>query len=499
MQDFAQPYTPETATKMDTDVGQMLAEYEEKINAGGSPEQVYFEMLETAPPWFGTRSNTFRTFLLEAYRRKLPIPTVRLRLYGRNETEGIVADPHFTAWDLLATALPRGALRKDVSAVPHKHSPYGTKENLPGMVDERGLRNTVPGAGHREDEEPEESELYYLNLAVSSLSGGPLTKHIGPNIKPHWHGRKNRPAVHTGRRRGTPTAEGSTTRSDYGPPFYVGQAVEVSNPDHPLYGQRGRVVKVRDAKIVVSVHGARTSFSPVDLRPLSPTRKINNYAVPVEVGVQRMKIVSGGRESPMEIVREQVARAKFLGTVMNCWIGKAGRRGVAERLAGRDFMQDPKQQVEPENVAVQAGVRKAPPAVGTPAHRSTRHHTSPSAQPVGGRKASYTGNIGEPKGRRVQAAATTEIHATGDVAPLGGRKISTEPVWQNPPTHGIADQQLVNPPAQGVQGVGTKPKYVVHHGDPYARRSKPALPRSENAGAAQDPRTHVDPRGAPRK
>ena len=179
-------------------------------------------------------------------------------------------------------------------------------------------------------------------------------------------------------------------------------------------------------------------------------RKMDNYAVPIEVGmVNEVKIYEGDGVSPMDVVREQVARASFAGAVATVLKHHTGVRG-------RDFLMDEKQQVEPENVSVMGGVR-------VPGNRNQEGH------------------------------ATTEIEQGGDVEGISGTKvnIATEPVEQAPPSHGIAQQGAVSPP-QGVQGIGETPEFVQEHDDQPMHGA-----RKEQEGVGLDPRSDADNRGAP--
>jgi hypothetical protein len=181
-------------------------------------------------------------------------------------------------------------------------------------------------------------------------------------------------------------------------------------------------------------------------------RKVDNYAVPVDVGkVNEVEIFTGDGVSPMELIREQVARASFGGAVAKV-LAKDRGHGVR----GRDYLMDEKQQVEPENVSVMGGVR-------VPGNRNQEGH------------------------------ATTEIEQGGDVEGIGGTKVNigTEPMEQAPPSHGIAQQGAVSPP-QGVQGIGETPEFIQVHDD------QPAMGvRTENEGTGLDPRADADNRGAP--
>lgn len=202
MADFGKPYDKETATKGgDPLIDRFFQAYRTFLARGASPEDAYFKLLEhgadgePAPPWFGTRDDKFRQFLIQAHHSGLPIPTVRLRMVGNKEGE-MVADPSLTAWDLLQTAMNqmRGFmsegmrdavatqnLTKDVSPVAHAHPETAyTPEDNPDAPhayprDERAFKDN-PGDGsreptHRELAEPEEGEEYYLNLALKALGG----------------------------------------------------------------------------------------------------------------------------------------------------------------------------------------------------------------------------------------------------------------------------------------------------------------------------------------
>ncbi len=178
-------------------------------------------------------------------------------------------------------------------------------------------------------------------------------------------------------------------------------------------------------------------------------RKMDNYAVPVEVGVvNELQIYEGDGVSPMDVVREQVARASFDGAVATVLKNHTGVRG-------RDFLMDEKQQVEPENVSVMGGVR-------TPGNRNQDGH------------------------------ATTEIEQGGDVEGISGTKINipTEPL-DTPPAAGIAQQGAVSPP-QGVQGIGETPKFVQVHDDEPMHGA-----RKEQEGVGMSPEADEDSRGAP--
>jgi hypothetical protein len=192
-----------------------------------------------APDWFGTKNSKFRDFLVGVYRKKLPIPSIKLRIAGTKMGQMVKDPSNMTAFDLLQTALGNpggsGDIQKDVSALLHEHESGNperkhTAEQPRGHVDERGIGGTEE-EGVRE---PEESEKYYLNLALKSLSKGKIKtpdqphggsgnishthigpdrytqptvshrhpksthkplyekveKHKGPGIAPHPHGRK---------------------------------------------------------------------------------------------------------------------------------------------------------------------------------------------------------------------------------------------------------------------------------------------------------------------
>lgn len=155
MADFGKPYSRETAMKGgDPLIDHFFQAYRTFLARGASPEDAYFKLLDEgadgqpAPPWFGTRDGKFRQFLVQANRSGLPIPTVRLRVIGNREGE-IAADPSLTAWDLLQTAMNRmrGMVDKDVSPMEHDN--------------------------HEKDcerEEAEQSERYYLNLALKTIN-----------------------------------------------------------------------------------------------------------------------------------------------------------------------------------------------------------------------------------------------------------------------------------------------------------------------------------------
>ena len=179
-------------------------------------------------------------------------------------------------------------------------------------------------------------------------------------------------------------------------------------------------------------------------------RKVDNYAVPIDVGkVNEVQIYEGDGVSPMEMVREQVARASFSAAVAT--VMKQPKRG----WQARDYLIDDKQQVEPENVSVMGGVR-------TPGNRNQEGH------------------------------ATTEIEQGGDVEGISGTKINipTEPL-DTPPAAGIAQQGAISPP-QGIQGVGAKPKFIQVHDDQPMHGV-----REENEGTGLDPQADADNRGAP--
>ncbi|KKK93185.1 hypothetical protein LCGC14_2695430, partial [marine sediment metagenome] len=179
-------------------------------------------------------------------------------------------------------------------------------------------------------------------------------------------------------------------------------------------------------------------------------RKMDNYAVPIDVGkVNEVQIYEGDGVSPMEMVREQVARASFSAAVTA--VMKQPKRG----WQARDYLIDDKQQVEPENVSVMGGVR-------TPGNRNQEGH------------------------------ATTEIEQGGDVEGISGTKINipTEPLEPSPAA-GIAQQGAISPP-QGIQGVGAKPKFIQVHDDQPMHGV-----REENEGTGLDPQADADNRGAP--
>jgi len=187
-------------------------------------------------------------------------------------------------------------------------------------------------------------------------------------------------------------------------------------------------------------------------------RQVQNYAVPVDIGrVNELKIIEGDRGSPLQYIREQVARASFTAAVAA--VMKQPKRG----WQARDYRIDDRQQWEPENVSVQGGVR-------------------------------YPGSR---ENENMQGHATTEIESQSDIERISGARstgdglpIATEPVEQVPEAHGIAQQGAVSPP-RGVQGVGAPPEFVQDHeeiaGGMYA----------ENEGTALDPRADADNRGAP--
>ncbi|KKK49404.1 hypothetical protein LCGC14_3135420, partial [marine sediment metagenome] len=177
--------------------------------------------------------------------------------------------------------------------------------------------------------------------------------------------------------------------------------------------------------------------------------KVDNYAVPVDVGkVNELKIYEGDGVSPLEYVREQVARASFTAAVAT--VMKQPTRG----WRGRDYLMDEKQQVEPDNANVMGGVR-------TPGNQNMQGH------------------------------ATTEIEQGGDVEGISGTKVNipTEPL-DAPPAAGIAQQGAVSPP-QGVQGVGETPEFIQVHDDQPMHGV-----REENEGTGLDPQSDADNRGA---
>ena len=175
MGDFGKPYSRDTAVmKGDPSIDLFVQTYRTFLARGASPEDAYFKLLEDgaggepAPPWFGTRDGKFRQFLTQVYHAGLAIPTIRLRMQGNKEGE-IVPDPELMAWDLLQTAVNRmrGMIDKDVSPVAHPHCDEGYND----LVDERGLPHTDDREPtNRELNEPEESEEYYLNLALKTLN-----------------------------------------------------------------------------------------------------------------------------------------------------------------------------------------------------------------------------------------------------------------------------------------------------------------------------------------
>jgi hypothetical protein len=212
MSDFAQPYTSETAKAYDPDVKELANQYIKFAHNGGSPEDVYFKMLQDgAPSWFGTKSDNFRQFLVQIYRAKAPVPSIKLRIAGTQMGQMVKDPSNMTAFDLLQTALGNpggsgGDIQKDVSPLWHEHEADSGERSTQavqprGLVDERGIGET--GAPR----EPEESEEYYLNLALKALPSRKLDDHKGPGIKPHPHGRKR--GYRSGKRfRGTaPQAE----------------------------------------------------------------------------------------------------------------------------------------------------------------------------------------------------------------------------------------------------------------------------------------------------
>ena len=486
-----------------------------------------------APDWFGTRSEKFRLFLVEIYRRGLPIPTIRLRIQGNQEGE-IVADPSMMAFDLLQTAINRmrGTIDKDVS--PDVLSPHND------LADERGLPHTdnrelTP----REIAEPEESETYYLNLALKSLNKARPRKDkcmkcdMPPTVEiTHAEGRarawfcdkhlaewkKENPYDTDSEKKVDGKVEKHCTDEFHlHPPDFEGPACkdgqgglekhkdkQGSTAHHQKGGagvaapQAGagpqddmqmedRVqtltaeIKERNAKgaslrlspgyrnapyavtgmdalqrplrLVGNVADITTALreNSAEVDELMEQRKVNNYAVPIDVGkVNEVQIFEGDGVSPMEMVREQVARASF-GSAVATVLAKDRGYGVR----GRDYLMDEKQQVEPENVGVMAGTR-------------------------------FPGN------RNQEGHATTEIEQGGDVEGIGGTKINipTEPM-DTPPAAGIAQQGAVSPP-QGIQGEGETPEFIQVHDDQPMHGV-----REENEGTGIDPRADADNRGAP--
>lgn len=184
-------------------------------------------------------------------------------------------------------------------------------------------------------------------------------------------------------------------------------------------------------------------------------QQMNNYAVPVDVGrVNELKIMEGDGVSPLEFIREQVARASFDSAVAA--VMKQPKRG----WQARDYRIDDRQQWEPKNVGVQGGVR-------TPGNQNMQGH------------------------------ATTEIESHSDIERISGARatgtglpIATEPVEQVPQAHGIAQQGAVSPP-QGVQGEGQPPEFIQEHEEVAGGMYE------ENAGAALSPEADEDSRGAP--
>ena len=169
-------------------------------------------------------------------------------------------------------------------------------------------------------------------------------------------------------------------------------------------------------------------------------RKMDNYAVPVEVGVADVKIYEGDDVDPMEMVREQVARASFGSAVAKV----LDKRGTG--WGARDNLGDEKQQVEPENVSVMGGIRD-----------------------------SQSGH------------ANTEIISETDIQDIAG--VGQE-IEQVPEMHGIAQQGSVHPP-RGVQGDGSRPEFVQDH------EGEEGGIAEENEGASLSPEADEDIRGAP--
>ena len=579
MQDFAQQPVEEKAGP-DPDVNRMVEEYASKLQAGGSPEQTYFFMLQQSPDWFGTRDTRFRDFLVAVYRQKLPIPTVRLRVAGREDGQ-VAGDPQFTAWGLLQTALGGqsaarmdGGMQKDVSPVAHEHVTPEKETPTPkvphekgerGAVDERGMRE---GPDWREQEEPEESEEWYLNLAVSAINKGDSTlsavaeskihqayteamdgiyrlglltreqrialssaitdgldafrkevekqgldaleipaedvallmkgvlrkhctdeshlhppdetdacgqenkaiappdlsgpsheprmesKHAGPDIKPHPHGKRGHQlggAAHSQQVR-----PGAVTRP----------GVPVKDP----FTEAVNALRMRVKPGLTTLQRQRISgYAQRMIRLLAPEQvaalrelivsgKLNNAAVPIEIGrTNSARLISGGHQDAMEIVHEQVARSQFQHATLGVLL-KAG-------LHGRDFKHDGAEQVEPENIAVMGGERP---------HDEPNPNVARQIEEFVGRP-----DKGPP--------AVTEIaEPTGDTAPIGGR-IAGEPIGQ-PTATGLTVAQGPHPEA-GIRGVGTKPEYVVDN-DP------PAGTLTDNEGASKDGYADTDTRGA---
>jgi len=169
-------------------------------------------------------------------------------------------------------------------------------------------------------------------------------------------------------------------------------------------------------------------------------RKMDNYAVPVEVGnINDVRIFEGDGVSPMEMVREQVAAASF-GYAVATVLDKHGHGWGA-----RDNLGDDKQQVEPENVQVMGGVRD-----------------------------SQSGH------------ANTQIISETDVEDIAG--VGQE-IEQVPEAHGVAQQGAVSPPT-GVQGEGQTPEMIVEHEDEHQMNV-------ENEGMPLSPEADEDSRGAP--
>lgn len=476
MADFGKPYDIDTAKAFDSraiDTARIYAKY---VQAGASPEDAYFKLLDEGmgenmpvPDWFGTRDERFREFLVNVSQQGLPIPTVRLRMAGRREGE-IVADPSMTAWDLLQTAVNRmrGMMDKDVAPIPHEEDDHPRQE---------------PG-----EQEPEESEEYYLNLALKSLPGGKriwdslnnqtrALNLLGKHCSDESH-------LHPPDFEGSACGEVSKHRDKFGstahhktgtPQGGIAQPPQTVPTEREVPEERvktlTRLVKERNMngaqlRLIPGYRNKPYSVSGLDelRRPvrlvgnvadltaaLSEGKReveelgqgrIANYAVPVEVGRQNSpRIYEGDDVDPMEVIREQVAAASFESAVSKVMKHHTGVRG-------RDFLMDEKQQVEPENITVQGSVR--------PGNRAQGGHAN------------------------TQIISETDIQ---DIAGVG------QEVEQAPETHGIAQQGSVHPP-RGVQGEGQDPEFVQEH------EAEPEM-RVENEGMPLSPEADEDTRGAP--
>ncbi|KKL59209.1 hypothetical protein LCGC14_2217650, partial [marine sediment metagenome] len=549
--------------------------YRTFLARGASPEDAYFKLLEDgadgepAPDWFGTRDGKFRQFLIQAHHSGVAIPTIRLRMQGNKEGE-IVADPELMAWDLLQTAVNRmrGTVDKDVSPVAHEHNKdgYDSEPSVPfDRVDPRAMpqeecngflewpENKLEGAQERELREPEESDSYYLNLALKSLNKADSTLGAIAGSKIHeaytvamdgiyrlghltmeqridlssaitdaldaFHegigdmGDLEIPAedvallmkhctdefhLHAPDFEGPACKDGqggvskhkdkqgSTAHHQKGgggvtaPPAVSGPQEEMDMQMEDRVQTLTAEIKDRNAKganlrLSPGYRNAPYSVTGMDAlqRPLRlvgnvaditqslrensaevdeimEQRKVDNYAVPIDIGkVNEVRIYEGDGVSPMDVVREQVARASFTSAVAT--VMKQPTRG----WRARDYRIDDEQQVEPENVSVMGGVR-------VPGNRNQEGH------------------------------ATTEIEQGGDVEGISGTKINipTEPL-DTPPAAGIAQQGAISPP-RGIQGVGEKPEFIQVHDDQPMHGV-----REENEGTGLDPRADADNRGAP--